>query len=59
MTLKERRQKAGLLQADVAERLEVDQTAVSKWETGKSKPVKKYLKKLAVLYDCSVDDLLS
>lgn len=58
MTLKERRQKAGLLQVDVAERLEVDQTAVSKWETGKSKPVKKYLKKLAVLYDCSADDLL-
>lgn len=58
MTLKERRQEAGLLQVDVAEKLEVDQTAVSKWETGKTKPAKKYRKKLAILYGCSADDLL-
>ena len=58
MTLKERRQKAGLLQVDVARKLEVDQTAVSKWETGNSKPVKKYREKLAILYGCSADDLL-
>lgn len=58
MTLKERRQKAGLLQIDVAEKLEVDQSAVSNWENGKTKPVKKYREKLAVLYECSADDLL-
>lgn len=58
MTLKERRQNAGLRQIDVAQRLEVDQTAVSRWETGESKPVKKYREKLAVLYGCSADDLL-
>lgn len=58
MTLKERRQSAGLLQIDVAEKLEVDQSAVSNWENGKTKPVKKYREKLAVLYGCSADDLL-
>lgn len=58
MTLRERRQNAGLLQVDVAEKLEVDQSAVSNWENGKTKPVKKYREKLAVLYGCSADDLL-
>lgn len=58
LTLKERRQKAGLRQSDVAEKLEVNQAAVSKWETGETKPVKKYREKLAILYGCSADDLL-
>ena len=56
MTLEERRQKAGLRQKDVAERLEVDQSAVSKWENGMI-PLKKYRVKLAEIFECSEDEL--
>lgn len=59
MTLKERREQAGLLQTDVARKLKVDQSAVSRWENGSSRPVKKYRKPLAKLYGCTVDDLLT
>lgn len=58
MTLKERRTAAGLTQADVAKALDVDQSAVSYWETGASKPCRKYRVKLAELYGCTVDELM-
>lgn len=59
MTLKERRLKAGLLQTDVAKLLEVDQASVSYWESGKTKPARKYRAKLARLYGCSENDILN
>lgn len=58
MSLKELREKAGLKQAEVAKELNVDQTAISNWERGVNKPLKKYRPKLAGLYNCSEDDLL-
>lgn len=57
MTFKERRVAAGLRQVDVAKKMNVDQAAVSLWETGKTTPSRKYRKKLAKLYRCSVEDL--
>lgn len=59
MTLKERRLQAGLRQDDIAKALEVDQAAVSRWESGETRPVRKYRTKLAALYGCTVDELLS
>ena len=59
MTLRERRLKTGLRQEDVARVLEVDQTAVSYWENGKTKPLNKHKKRLARLYGCSVDELMA
>ena len=59
MTLKELRLSAKLRQEDVAKRLNVNQAAVSKWETGETKPSRKYHKKLAKLYGCTVDELLT
>lgn len=59
MTLKELRLSAKLRQEDVAKRLNVNQAAVSKWETGETKPSRKYHKKLAKLYGVTVDELLS
>lgn len=53
------REKAGLRQADVAKKLNVDQTAVSNWELGKTKPLRKYHKKLAKMFGCTVEELLS
>lgn len=58
MTLKERRVLAGLRQIDVAKKLDVDQAAVSKWESGETRPSRKYHKKLAKLYGCSVEEIL-
>lgn len=49
----------GLRQEDVARALEVDQTAVSYWESGKTKPLNKHKKRLARLYGCSVDELMA
>lgn len=57
MTLKELRMKAGLTQEQVAKIIEVDQAAVSYWESGKYKPLRKYQRKLAKLYGCTVEEL--
>ena len=58
MTLEERRFAAGLRQVDVAKKLDVTQSAVSRWESGVANPLMKYRKKLARLYGCTVDELL-
>jgi len=57
--LREYREKAGLRQVDVAKKLNVDQTAISKWESGDNRISRKYHKKLAKLYGVTVDELLS
>lgn len=50
--------KAGLTQAAVAEYLGVSNKAVSKWETGKSKPSTNALRKLSALFSISIEELL-
>lgn len=52
------RERTGLTQKEVAERLGIDQSAVSLWENGKTSPRVSVLVKLAELYHCSLDDLL-
>lgn len=59
MTLLSARQKIGLTQEEVAKKIGVHQTAVSFWESGKTFPSVKMLPKLARLYGCTVDELLS
>ena len=59
MNLREYRERAGLRQVDVAKKLNVDQTAISKWESGDNRISRKYHKKLAKLYGVTVDELLS
>lgn len=59
MTLKERRAQTGMTQAEVGEKLNVDQSAVSHWESGKWTPCRKYRNQLAKLYGCEADELLS
>lgn len=59
LTLRERREKMGLLQEQVARILEVSKTAVSNWEKGKNKILPKYQRKLAKLYGCTVEELLA
>ena len=57
MTLRDIRKEAGLRQEDVAKKLDVDQSTVSFWESGRYKPSRKYHKKLAKLYGCTVEEL--
>ena len=51
------REKAGLLQEDVSMAMEVSQSAVSQWETGRCFPKAALLPKLADLFKCSISDL--
>lgn len=59
MSLREYREKAGLRQIDVAKKMNVDQAAVSKWESGENRISKKYHKRLARLYGITVEQLLA
>ena len=52
------RNKCGMTQRQVASYFGVTDKAVSKWETGTSKPTTNALRKLAELYGVSVDDML-
>jgi len=56
--LKEFRENKGYTQEKVAEALGITQGAVSQWENGSSTPSVSALKKLAGLYNCTVDSLL-
>ena len=51
--------KTGYSQAKVAKDMGVSDAAVSMWETGKTRPRASLLVKLAGLYCCSLDELLT
>lgn len=57
--LQELRKQQGLTQEELAGRLYVSRTAVSKWESGRGYPNIDSLKAIAVLFSVTVDDLLS
>ena len=63
MTLGEKltqaRKTAGLTQADAAAKLNVSRQAVSRWESGQSKPSTEKLLALGGLYGVSIDQLLN
>ena len=54
----ELRKRSGLSQSELALKLGVSNKAVSKWEVGKAKPAVDKIRKLAVIFGVSVDDLL-
>ena len=54
--LRELRIKANMTQAELAERLQVTQSAVSTWEKGQRFPRKDKLHELCKLLNCKVDD---
>ena len=57
--LTQARKAAGLTQADVAAQLNVSRQAVSRWESGQSKPSTEKLLALGALYGVSIDQLLN
>ena len=53
------RKELGLTQKELAEKLEVTDKAISRWETGKGLPDTSLLKPLAEIFGVSVGELLS
>ena len=54
----ELRKRSGLSQSELAAKVGVTNKAVSKWEVGKAKPSVETIRKLAVLFQVSVDEVL-
>lgn len=57
--LQELRKQSGLTQEELAERLFVSRTAISKWESGRGYPSIDSLKAIAEFFHITVDELLS
>ena len=57
--LQELRKQRGLTQEELAEKLYISRTAVSKWESGRGYPNIESLKAIAKLFSVTVDELLS
>lgn len=57
--IKEIRVRTGLLQRDVAQKLNIDRSTVAKWEAGEANPSVNNLVKLAEIFDCTVDEILN
>lgn len=58
MSIYQKRVAAGITQEELATKLGVDRSTVTKWETGQSLPRTHLLPKLAELFGCTVDELL-
>lgn len=57
--LQQLRKENGFTQEQLAEKIFVSRTAVSKWESGRGYPSLDYLKSISKLFSISIDDLLS
>ena len=57
MNIKQLREKAGLNQQQVAEKLSIDRSAIAKWETGEAMPTADKLPQLATILNCTIDEL--
>ena len=57
--LKMLRKQAGMSQEQLAEKLGVSRQAVTKWETGAGIPDIENIMAISMLFDISIDDLLS
>lgn len=55
--LKLARMKAGLRQIDLAEKLGVSESLVTKWETGRSRPTRAILNKISIILGVGFNDL--
>lgn len=56
--LRQLRQKAGLTQEELAQKLFVTRQAVSRWEAGEATPNTETLKSLSILFQVSINTLL-
>lgn len=59
MRVKEYREKMGLTQAQLADKLNVDRSVISIWERGKGTPCKKHRAMLCAILQCTEQELMS
>lgn len=59
MRIKEYREKMGLTQAQLADKLNVDRSVISIWERGKGTPCKKHRAMLCAILQCTEMELMS
>lgn len=52
------REKSGMTQLELANRIGIDRSTIAKWESGVSLPRANLLPKLASILGCTVDELL-
>lgn len=52
------RKKSGLSQKELADKLHVSQQSISQWEKGLREPSIEMLKKLAEIFNCTIDELV-
>lgn len=57
--LLELRKANNLTQSELAEKLHVSRQAISRWESGKTIPDIEILKKLSILYNVSLDEIIN
>lgn len=58
LSIEQKRKEKKITQSDLAKELGVTQGAISQWENGLTEPVIKYIVKMAVIFECTVDELL-
>lgn len=59
MSIKKKREQMNISQQNLADALNIDQSTVCLWETGKTQPRAKLLPRIAKLLNCTVDELLA
>ena len=59
MEFKEIRRRRKLTQKEVAEKLGTTRVSVARWEIGIANPRIETIKKLAKLYQCTIDELVN
>ncbi len=59
VSLEEIRKKRGLTQSQLAQRLEINQSLIAKWESGKVQPRASTLERLANVLEVEVEELLA
>ena len=57
MNIVHNRERLGITQEELAQKLSVDRSTVAKWESGEALPRTDKLPELARIFGCSVDDL--
>lgn len=59
MRIKEYRERTGMTQEALADKLNVDRSVISYWERGKATPCKKHRAMLCALLQCTEMELMS
>ena len=58
-SLKSLREQAKLTQEDIAYKLNIDRSAIAKWETGEAMPRADKLPQLSQILGCTIDELFA